>query len=271
MVDIQVILETLIENEFDPEGARYDVLAELQRADESFEENQLFPELAQLVHGVRGLQAVKEDRKRKREAMQNHQDIVDIDWEKGIIQRGDVSGRPFKQKNADYDKEFPQLDSIEKVESVFWLADFAIENMCSLIEFGKAVYESVSDSMEIVTVGVVPSYQAEGYMFVPDLQAGKLTIQRYELGRVGQMDGLQSMVDERGDDEVKFVLKTRRIKTIARSPTMPTLNNLKTNLIENRPDLPNPATFYFEVDKSAPFKSTLLPIAKREFVREQKG
>lgn len=270
MVDIQVILESLVNNEFDPESAKYEVLAELQEVDKAFENNRLFPHLAQLVDGVRSLRAVKEDRENKREGMQNNQDMVDIDWEKGVVQRSAVSDRPFEKKDADYDPELPQLDSVEKVESVFWLTDFAIKNMCSLIEYGKTVYESVSDDMEIATVGVVPSYQAEGYILIPDLQAGKLTIQRYELGRVEQMDSLQSMVSEGGDDEVKFVLKTTRIKTIPRSPTMPTRNVIKSDLINGRPDLPNPATFYFEVNEPAPFEDTLLPIAKREFLRYQK-
>lgn len=270
MVGIQVILETLVNNEFDPEKAQYEVLAELQKVDKAFENDRLFPYLAQLVDGVRSLHAVKEDREQKRERMQDNQDMVDIDWEKGIVQRDPVSDRPFEKQDADYDPDLPQLDSVEKVESVFWLTDFAIENMCSLIEYGKTVYESVSSNIEIATVGIVPSYQAEGYMLIPNLQADELTIQRYELGRVEQMDSLQSMVSESGDDEVKFVLKTRRVKTIARSPTMPIHNEIKSDLIERRPDLPNPATFYFEVGETAPFEDTLLPIAKREFLRQQK-
>lgn len=265
MVKPKRVLNILIKSEFDPEGAKHELLAQLQKVDQAFAEDRLFPQLAQLARGLQGLWAVKEDRNSTKEGLQNMQDMVEVSRQEGI-QRKEVSDRPFEHKDADYDRDLPQLSRKQKIESVFWLTDFAIENMSSLIKYGKEVYESVSDSMEIATVGVVPSYQLEGYMLIPNSQTNELVIQRYTFGRVEQMSYLQSMVKE-GDGEITLELKTSQIKTITYSPTMPTLATIKSELIEQRRDLPKPATFHFKVDKSAPFEDTILPIAKRELMR----
>jgi hypothetical protein len=44
-------------------------------------------------------------------------------------------------------------------------------------------------------------------------------------------------------------------------------NNIKSELIRNRTDLPNPAVYAVETDYSFPIEETLLPIAKRSLVR----
>jgi hypothetical protein len=42
---------------------------------------------------------------------------------------------------------------------------------------------------------------------------------------------------------------------------------IKSELIKNRSDLPNPAVYALETDLSLPMEETLLPIAKRSLVR----
>jgi hypothetical protein len=48
---------------------------------------------------------------------------------------------------------------------------------------------------------------------------------------------------------------------------MKTYENLKTELIKNRSDLPNPAVYSIETDLSFPVEETLLPVAKRSLVK----
>ena len=43
--------------------------------------------------------------------------------------------------------------------------------------------------------------------------------------------------------------------------------NIKSELIRNRTELPNPAVYAVETDLSFPMEETLLPIAKRSLVR----
>jgi hypothetical protein len=46
-----------------------------------------------------------------------------------------------------------------------------------------------------------------------------------------------------------------------------TYESLKSELIRNRSDLPNPAVYSIETDLSFPVEETLLPIAKRSLVK----
>jgi len=46
-----------------------------------------------------------------------------------------------------------------------------------------------------------------------------------------------------------------------------TYENLKSELIKNRSDLPNPAVYSIETELSFPVEETLLPIAKRSLVK----
>jgi hypothetical protein len=52
-----------------------------------------------------------------------------------------------------------------------------------------------------------------------------------------------------------------------------TYENIKSELIRNRKDLPNPAVYSIETDLKYPVEETLLPVAKRrlvKFLAEQK-
>jgi hypothetical protein len=44
-------------------------------------------------------------------------------------------------------------------------------------------------------------------------------------------------------------------------------SSVKLKLIEERKDLPNPATFFFDTDLALPYQETLLPVAKRRMMR----
>ncbi|MBN8789183.1 MAG: hypothetical protein J0I84_19050, partial [Terrimonas sp.] len=46
-----------------------------------------------------------------------------------------------------------------------------------------------------------------------------------------------------------------------------TYENIKTELIRNKTELPNPAVYSIETDLSYPLEETLLPIAKRSLVK----
>jgi hypothetical protein len=46
-----------------------------------------------------------------------------------------------------------------------------------------------------------------------------------------------------------------------------TYENLKSELIKNRSDIPNPAVYSIETELSFPVEETLLPIAKRSLVK----
>jgi hypothetical protein len=50
-----------------------------------------------------------------------------------------------------------------------------------------------------------------------------------------------------------------------------TYENIKSELIRGKKDLPNPAVYSIETDLTCPVEETLLPIAKRSLVRYISG
>jgi hypothetical protein len=61
-------------------------------------------------------------------------------------------------------------------------------------------------------------------------------------------------------------MKTNYVEMMYRS-MVNTYENLKSELIRNRCDLPNPAVYSIETELSVPVEETLLPIAKRSLVK----
>jgi exonuclease V gamma subunit len=47
----------------------------------------------------------------------------------------------------------------------------------------------------------------------------------------------------------------------------PSPQAIKLDLVEERRDLPNPATYFFETQLDFPFEETMLPVAKRKLMR----
>jgi hypothetical protein len=48
---------------------------------------------------------------------------------------------------------------------------------------------------------------------------------------------------------------------------MPSPQALKLSLMEERRELPNPATYFFDSDLDFPYEATMLPVAKRKLMR----
>ncbi len=248
MIGIQTILKTLAETDFDREKAWYLLLAKTQDAAEKFEEGRLYPHLAQLVKAHRSLSEVREELERKYEAVKDKKEVVDIDWEKGVLERESVSNR-----------DLFDINDVEKVVSVFVLVDEMLGRVESLIKHGKSVFDDVEEKTEIETVGIVPSYRKEGYMFIPDKELSELHIERYTLFSV------------RKSGESYAGLKTSSVKQVSMEPAGQSLSDIKLDLLEERQDLPNPATFYFATDATVPLEETLLPVTKRMFMRHLKN
>ena len=61
-------------------------------------------------------------------------------------------------------------------------------------------------------------------------------------------------------------MKTNYVELMQRTIVY-TYENLKTELIRNRTDIPNPAVYSIETDLTFPIEETLLPIAKRSLVK----
>jgi len=220
---------------YDVERTQYQVLARLQRAREAFSENYIYPHLGRLVKLYKVLNTVLE----RTDEFRNQQ-------------TGEISSIDLEAKKIIY--EWPELDRDQMAE-VEELIRWAMPHVKEAIEEGRAVYEFVEDNLQIEEVGIVPSYVQEGYMMVPDREKDVLHVMRYSLS-------IFTDADERYRS-----LKTAHCKSVPQQGVDLHPSSVKLELMEERKDLPNPATYFFNTEIAFPYERTMLPVVKRRLMR----
>jgi hypothetical protein len=218
----------------DIERTQYQILAGLKRAHTAFEEQRVYPHLGRLVELHGALMTVLE----RTEAFRTPE-------------TGRITGINWDEKSLTY--EWPELEDTE-MAVVEDLIRWALPRIRETIEEGRSVYEHVEDNMELETVGIVPSYLQEGYLMVPERKTDVLHVLRYQL----------SMIQEEG--EKHRALRTVHLKTVAQDGVDAHPSNIKLDLLEERRDLPNPATYFSNTGLDVPYEPTLLPVVKRRLV-----
>jgi len=219
----------------DVERTQYKILGGLQRAQTAFEQKRVYPHLGRLVKLHGALVSVLEQTEGFR-----------------TPETGQITGIDWKEKTITY--EWPELEDTE-MAVVEDLIQWALPRIRDTIEEGTAVYEHVEDNLALETVGIMPSYVQEGYLMVPHREEGVLHVLRYTL----------SLIE--GEGEVHRALKTTHCKTVAEETVDVNPSTVKLKLIEERRDLPNPATYFSKIELHVPYQETLLPVVKRRLVR----
>jgi hypothetical protein len=214
----------------DPEAARYRILAGLQEARRSFARSRVYPSLAELIRLRRGLTAFLDGVEDFRDARPGR--VSGVDWETGELR-------------YERDADEPPLLAED-------LAHWALPLVTELAEEGRALFEFVDEHAALEAVGLVPSYQAEGYLLVPDPESGLVAL-RYTVSALAGEDGRYRS------------LRTAPVP-IRLAPMAPP-HTWKSALISAFPDLPTPATFRLDSALAFPVEATMLPIAKRKLLR----
>lgn len=214
----------------DLEAAQYRVLAGLREIRSAFARNQVYPHLGDLVRLHAALREIAE----RTETLREHQPraLKGLDLEEGRL----VYEEP----------EEPLLFEA--------LIRWALPLLVETIEEGRAIYEFVEEHTQVEAVGIVPSYQDEGYLFVPDRAArpSRLRVLRYAVSI--------------------FTAQTERYRSLRTAPLEDAPAevsplDLKRFLITRHPDLPNPATYRLALDLDFPVEETVLPVAKRKLLQ----
>jgi hypothetical protein len=236
---------TLSENWFaegyiDFELKKYTLLAYLQKVNECFKQHKLYPPLADIIF--------------------HYNNLLHFKTNKAYLQQ------QFPKKLTQADLQRLQLlyeAMIEDNELMQELEDilrYSIQQMKHTIEGGTQIYEYVDENINIVPVGLVPLDCNEGYFMLADGSYSGTRVYHYRL----------SMFEKQ--DERYRSMKTTYVAGWQRTVSN-TYENIKTELIRNRKELPNPAVYCIETDLKYPVEETLLPVAKRrlvKFLAEQK-
>jgi hypothetical protein len=228
----------LTEKYIDFEYKKYVVLAFLQDVNKDFEVQKLYPSLKELVTHYRHLLTIKD--KKEELSKSFPQKAKEIDTESMEIV---------------YEKIFQNDQLMQELEQII---DFSLPRFERYLTEGKKIYESIEAQLNIFPVGVVPIHAKEGYMLIRDGKNADTKVYEYDITFFeqpeGKFRGIHTQYVNTWETGLKF-----------------TYQYIKLELIKEKQDLPNPATYAIESDWALPLEETLLPIAKRRLLKFVEG
>jgi len=222
-----------IEGNIDFESKKYTLLAYLQRINKAFNENQLYPQLADLIFHFRNLQNFKESKQ-----------LVKSQFPKKL------TGIQLKKIRLIYEEMIADTGLMTEIEDI---VQFAMQEMQSTVKNGTEFYDFVENSLSITPVGILPHQNEEGYFFLSD-GSRSIKVYNYKLS-----------IFQRTNDRFRS-LKSHFVNEWTRN-FVNTYESIKLELLKAQKSLMMPAVYSIETNLAFPVEETLLPVAKRCLVR----
>jgi hypothetical protein len=222
------------EGYIDFELKKYTLLAYLQETSKYFNENKLYPRLADLVFHYNNLVAFRENKKYLQEHFPKK-----------------LTGIQIEKLQLLYEQMIQDDDLMKELEEII---NYSANEMKTTLSNGAEIYEFVEDKLMITPVGIVPLDIQEGYFFLSTGSLPETRVYSYRLS-----------IFEKHDERYRSI-KTNYIDLMRRSISN-TYENIKYDLIKSRTGHPNPAVYSIETALNFPVDETLLPIAKRSLVK----
>lgn len=218
----------------DFELKKYTLLAYLQEVNKYFNENKLYPQLAEVIFHYNNIVAFRENKKYLQEQFPKK-----------------FTGIQLQKLQLLYEQMIEDDELMSELEEII---HFAANQMRTTISSGTELYEFIEDKITINPIGIIPLEQSEGYFFLSETATKDTRVYYYRLS-----------IFEKHDEKYRSI-RTEFINNWYRS-MVNTYESIKTELIRNRSILPNPAVYAIETCFNYPVEETLLPIAKRSLVR----
>ncbi|MBS1598655.1 MAG: hypothetical protein JST75_10565 [Bacteroidetes bacterium] len=218
----------------DFELKKYTLLAYLQETNKYFNQNKLYPHLADIIFHYHNLVAFRENKKFLQEQFPKK-----------------LTGIQIEKLQVLYEQIIQDDELMKELEDII---NYAASKMKKAINNGAEIYEFVEEKLKIYPVGIIPLDTNEGYFF---LSEGKLNLTRVYQYRLSFY--------EKHDEKYRSI-RTEYIDSWQRSISN-TFESIKSELIKIKTELPNPAVYSIETELKFPVEETLLPIAKRTLVR----
>jgi hypothetical protein len=222
------------EGYIDFELKKYTLLAYLQEVNKYFTENKLYPQLADVIFHYNNIVAFRENKK-----------FLEEHFPKKL------SGIQMEKLQVLYEQMIQDDELMQELEDII---HYSAGKMKSIIHNGTEIYEFVEEKISITPVGIIPLDIQEGYFFLSNGNIKNTRVYHYRLS-----------IFEKHDEKFRSI-KTSYIDIWQRSIAH-TYENIKSDLIRHRNDLPNPAVYSIETPLTLPIDETLLPVAKRSLVK----
>lgn len=228
-------LELFVNAEHDFEVRQYQILNALAEVRSDFSRNRIYPTLGELIELYSTLAHISRSADGIRQELPRRVAGLDLNTQRIIYESLNLSQRD--------------------IEAVGELIDWSLPHIQRAIEEGQTIFNFVDENLGVEEVGIVPSYTEEGYLMIPEPTRRLLHVLRYEVSIFT------------GSDQRYRNLKTISIQSIPLGLIEQSPASIKKQLIEQHRDLPNPATYLFHTELDFPYVETILPVAKRKFMR----
>ena len=222
------------EGRIDFELKKYTLLAYLQEVNSHFNENKLYPQLADIIFHYNNIVAFRENKKYLQEHFPKR-----------------LSGIQLEKLQSLYQQIIEDDIIMQELEDII---NYSSGKMKTAIQNGSDIYEFVEEKINITPIGIIPLDTQEGYFFLSTSDTKITRIYSYRLS-----------IFEKHDEKyrsIKTAYLDNRQRNIAH-----TYEHFKSELIRYRSELPNPAVYSIETDLTFPVDETLLPVAKRCLVK----
>ncbi|MFK7757454.1 MAG: hypothetical protein AB8B53_11040 [Flavobacteriales bacterium] len=217
----------------DVEYKRYILLAYLLEVEKEYKQSKIFPALQNLAQNMTSMKEFKE----KCDELSN------------------AFPKTLKGINPEsLSLSFtPNIHDPELLSVMYEIIDFSLPKIEQKVQEGKEIYDTVEQYIEIEPLGIIPIYKDEGYLFIQNDSDPTTDIYTYKVSFLEQ-------------GKLGRVLQTEFLKNTTRSLSN-TYYSIKSRLIKEFKNLPNPATYIISSRLTLPKEATLLPVAKRMFIR----
>jgi hypothetical protein len=218
----------------DFELKKYTLLAYLQEINKYFNQNKLYPQLADIIFHYNNLSAFRENKKFLQEQFPKKLTGIQLEKLQGL-----------------YEQMIEDDELIKELEEII---NYSATKLKKAISNGTEIYEFVENKLTIFPVGLIPLEINEGYFFLSEGNFNNTRVYQYRLSFF-----------EKHDEQYRSI-RTEYVDSWQRSITN-SYENIKSELIKIKNELPNPAVYCIETELKFPVDETLLPIAKRSLVR----
>ncbi|HXD76582.1 MAG TPA: hypothetical protein VN616_02180 [Puia sp.] len=218
----------------DFELKKYTLLAYLQEIHRYFNENKLYPQLADIIFHYNNLAAFRENKKYLQEQFPKK-----------------LTGMQLEKLQVLFEQMVGDDELMRELEEII---NYSTQEIQRTITNGTEIYEFVEDTLVISPVGLVPLDSNEGYFFLSEGGRSNTRVYQYRLSFF-----------EKHDEKYRSI-RTEYIDSWSRN-LVNTYESIKSELIRRKQGMPNPAVFSIETDLKFPVDETLLPVAKRSLVR----
>ncbi|MCB9231149.1 MAG: hypothetical protein H6581_05785 [Bacteroidia bacterium] len=218
----------------DFELKKYTLLAYLKGVKEQFDQTLLYPAFSDLVFHYRNLVSFREEKQKIRDMFPKELKKIDLE-----------------RIQLEY---VPKIRDDEQLLEIEQIVDYSLPRLKGAVEEGKEIYEFIENGLEIEPLGIMPLIRNEGYLLFKggsskEVKAYEYKVTLFENARE-KYRGLQTEFIRSFDWSIRN-----------------TFESMKIDLIRSRKHLPNPAAFTVISEIIFPESQSLLPVAKRKFMR----